>query len=80
VKNITLSADEKLIAEARARARAQNMTLNQLIRDYLGRITGRLDGPEAAEEFATLARGSAGRSDDDWMLDREAIHARRSPA
>ena len=35
MKNITLSADENLIASARAYAQAHGTTLNDLIRDYL---------------------------------------------
>ncbi len=74
--NITLTADEALIAKARAYAQARNTTLNQLVRDYLERITGRLDGPEAAKEFARIAREHAGCSDPDFRFDREAIHRR----
>ncbi|MEO8196544.1 MAG: hypothetical protein ABI689_07450 [Thermoanaerobaculia bacterium] len=35
MKNITLSADEKLIQAARARARAENTTLNEQFRRWL---------------------------------------------
>ncbi len=35
MKNITLSADERLIRLAREQARAQKTTLNQLFRDWL---------------------------------------------
>ncbi|MEZ5728513.1 MAG: hypothetical protein R3E48_11205 [Burkholderiaceae bacterium] len=35
MKNITLSADEKLIEAARARARAENTTLNDRFREWL---------------------------------------------
>ena len=35
MKNITLSADEKLIEEARARARAEHTTLNEQFRVWL---------------------------------------------
>ena len=35
MKNITLSADERLIQQAREQARAQQTTLNQLFRDWL---------------------------------------------
>ena len=34
--NITLSAEEGLVARARAYAQTRNTTVNQLIRDYLG--------------------------------------------
>lgn len=74
--NITLSADEKLIARARAYAREHNTTLNQVIRDYMERLTGRPDGEEAAAEFAALAREHSGRPDRDFKFDRHAIHDR----
>ena len=35
MKNITLSADEQLIEEARARARSENTTLNAQFREWL---------------------------------------------
>lgn len=35
MKNITLSADEEMIASAREEARARKTTLNQLFRDWL---------------------------------------------
>lgn len=35
MKNITLSADEKIIAAARARARAEHTTLNEQFREWL---------------------------------------------
>jgi len=41
VKSITLSADERLIEEARAAARAQRSTLNQLFREWLTELAGR---------------------------------------
>ena len=80
MKNITLSADEKLIAKARAYALAHDTTLNQLIRDYLARISGQGDVAEAAREFADLARTKAGCSSADWTFDREAIHVRQRRA
>jgi hypothetical protein len=39
MKNITLSADERLIERARAKARAQRTSLNHLFRDWLRGIT-----------------------------------------
>jgi hypothetical protein len=38
LKNITLSADENLIARARARAQAQNTTLNEEFRVWLAQF------------------------------------------
>jgi hypothetical protein len=46
VKNITLSAEESLIEEARAAARAQKTTLNQMFREWLAEIAGRKDQAE----------------------------------
>ena len=40
MKNITLSADEALIEEARVMARARKTTLNALFRDWLAGIAG----------------------------------------
>jgi hypothetical protein len=39
-KNVTLSADEHLIAAARRRAAAENRTLNDLFREWLARYAG----------------------------------------
>jgi hypothetical protein len=74
--NITLNAEDELVAKARAYAQANNTTLNHLIRDYLSRVTGRLDPESAAAEFAQLARNHAGRSDEGFVFDRAALHAR----
>ena len=41
MKNITLSADEKLIEQARDAARARKTTLNQLFREWLSQVAGR---------------------------------------
>jgi predicted transcriptional regulator len=41
VKNITLSADEDLIEQARLVARAQHKTLNSAFREWLEQFTNR---------------------------------------
>jgi hypothetical protein len=74
--NITLSADEKLIARARAYAQAHSTTLNQIIRDHMERLTGQLSGDEAAEAFRATALADAGRSPDGYRFDRDAVHER----
>lgn len=74
--NITLSAEEDLVAKARSYAQARNTTLNQLIRDYLKRLTGEIDPQQAAEEFAELALQRGGRSDDRFVFDRRDAHLR----
>ncbi len=40
MKNITLSADEKLIEKARERARKEHTTLNQRFREWLEDYSG----------------------------------------
>jgi hypothetical protein len=76
MKNITLSADEKLIADARAYAQAHGTTLDDLIRDYLAAVTGRRDAKEAAAEFAREVLEHPGRSPEGWRFDREEAHRR----
>jgi hypothetical protein len=78
--NITLSADERLIARARAYAQAHGTTLNQLVRDYLQRITGELSPEEVAEEFVRLAKLAPGPADPGYRFDRNAIHERGKQA
>jgi hypothetical protein len=39
VKNVTLSADEHLIEQARSLAKAQHKTLNSLFREWLHQLT-----------------------------------------
>ncbi len=78
--NLTLSADADLIAKARAYAQSRNTTVNQLIRDYLDRLTGRLDPQQAAEEFAELAHNHGGCSDEGFVFDRRDAHVRRAEA
>jgi len=52
MKNITLSADERLIEEARARARAEHTTLNDAFRHWLAEYSGQ---PSAAAAMAVIA-------------------------
>lgn len=53
VKNVTLSADERLIEEARATARARKTTLNSEFRKWLEDYTGRR---RMAEEYKELMK------------------------
>jgi hypothetical protein len=78
MKNITLSADENLIANARAYAQAHGTTLNDLIRDYLVQVTAPLDREKVADEYARLAREQSGCSEEGWKFNREEIHKRGS--
>jgi hypothetical protein len=51
MKNITLSADEALIAEARRRARNENTSLNELFREWLARYVSE---PQASDRYLEL--------------------------
>jgi hypothetical protein len=74
--NITLSADADLVRRAREYAAAHNTTLNQIVRQHMEQITGRLSRDAAAREFEHLARTGAGRSPKGYRFDRDAAHAR----
>lgn len=52
MKNITLSADERLIADARRRAAAENTTLNSVFRQWLADYVGRRQ--QAEKGMATI--------------------------
>ncbi len=56
LKNITLSADEALIREARRQAALQNTTLNALFREWLEQYTGKDEaaGKEAVRRYQEL--------------------------
>jgi hypothetical protein len=51
VKNITLSADENLIEQAREAARAQHTTLNAAFREWLAQYTARKDFAKRFDEI-----------------------------
>ena len=74
--NITLSADKILIEKARRYANKQNTTLNNLVREYLKKITGQTDGDKAAKEFEAIARDYGGKSSRDYKFSREEIYKR----
>jgi hypothetical protein len=61
MKNITLSADEDLIEEARAVARARRTTLNAAFREWLVHYAGRRARRREVEAFfKTLRSGNSG--------------------
>jgi len=72
IKNITLSAEEALIQRARRRAMAENTTLNELFRAWLGRYVAQdaaLDRYDAL--LARLGHVEAGRK-----FSRDELNAR----
>jgi hypothetical protein len=74
--NITLSADENLIASAREYAQAHGTTLNEMIRDYLRALANPRDPNEVADEFLREALEQSGCSEEGWRFNREEIHNR----
>lgn len=56
MKNVTLSAEEELIEQARQIARAKHTTLNQAFRDWLVEYTARESGKR---EYQALMRSLA---------------------
>lgn len=58
MKNITLSADERLIEAARERARAEHTTLNEQFRHWLADYARR---EQQAEEAMTVIRELRGK-------------------
>ncbi|WP_273846804.1 hypothetical protein [Rubrobacter calidifluminis] len=57
MKNITLSADERLIEAARERARAENTTLNEQFRRWLEEYARREQQAERAMEVIRELQG-----------------------
>ena len=53
MKNITLSADERLIEQARLLAKSRHKTLNALFREWLEHLTAQIGGPR---EFDALMK------------------------
>ena len=58
MKNVTLSADERLIEAARARARAENSTLNEQFRLWLEQYAQRTKRLEELDAFMDTIRGN----------------------
>jgi hypothetical protein len=73
--NLTLSADGRLIEEARKVARSMGKSLNQLIREYLEELTSLDDAERDVEELRRLSDEGGGHSRG-WKFDRDKIHER----
>lgn len=75
MKNITLSADERIIEKARDAARKRGLSLNQMIREYLEELaTGSQSNNEfqRLQELSELAAGHRGN----WNFNRDELHER----
>ena len=73
--NITLAVDDELLRDAREVARAMGKSVNQLVREYLERLTGRDEPERDVEELRRLSAEGRGRSRG-WRFDRDEIHER----
>ncbi len=74
--NVTLSVDDEVIHQARRRAEAMGTSVNQLVREYLEQLAGKLDPESAATEFQRLSYESKGESKG-WKFNRQELHERR---
>ncbi len=74
MKNVTLSADEKLIEAARARASAEHSTLNEQFRRWLRDYVA---SDERREQALTELRKLRGALSGDFKFDRDEANARR---
>lgn len=73
--NVTLSIDDRLVAEARKVAEARGMSLNQMIREELQRVTAAVSGEDLVRELEALWSTGAGRSGG-WRWNREELYDR----
>ena len=72
--NVTLSIEERVVAEARQVAARRGTTLNQLIRDYLVDLTQPGEREGVAAELEALWSAEEYRSTGPWT--REELHER----
>jgi len=76
MKNITLSIDERILAEVRRYAAERDTTVNGMVRDYLTRIAEHADrAGNARKRLRELSESSQARiGSAQWQ--REDLHAR----
>ena len=72
VKNITLSADERVLEQARRVARLRSTTLNQMFRAWLDEVTAE---PARSERYRDLMR-RLGKVRSGGAFTREEMNAR----
>lgn len=73
MKNITLSAEESLIEAARARARAEQTTLNEQFRRWLAAYA---QTRERLDQYDAVMQGLRGKMRVGRKLSREAMNER----
>jgi antitoxin component of RelBE/YafQ-DinJ toxin-antitoxin module len=70
---LNLSIDEQLAQRAQQIAESQGMSLDQLIRHYLEKLTAQ---SSAKEDIAELRRLSGQGNSQGWKFNRDEIHER----
>ncbi len=73
--NLTLSLDDKVVAEARKSAAALGLSLNQAVRDYLTVLAGRSSADDEIAEVRRLSELACGDRAG-WRFDRDELHRR----
>ena len=73
--NLTLSLDDKVVAEARKSAAALGLSLNQAVRDYLTSLAGRSSADDEIAEVRRLSELAYGDRAG-WRFDRDELHQR----
>jgi len=72
--NITLSIDDRVVADARRIAADRGTSLNQLVRDYLNELTRTDDVESVLRELDAMWSERTYRSEGPWT--REEAHER----
>lgn len=72
--NITLSAEEQVVEEARSWAAAHGTSLNALVRNFMANLGEDSCRESVAEQFARNARTGAGRSEAGTKFTRDATY------
>ena len=70
--NVTLSIDDRVVAEARRIAAVRGTSLNQIVRDYLNALTQADDVESVVAQLDALWADEAYRSHEPWT--REDLH------
>ena len=70
--NVTLSIEDRVVAEARRIAAARGTSMNQLVRDFLNDLTGQQDVESVVAELKELWARESFRSEGPWS--REELY------
>ena len=73
--NLTLSLDDRTVHEARRVAAAMGKSVNQLVREYLAKLTDLNEPARDIQELEQLSEPPRGDARG-WRFDRDEIHER----